>query len=128
LTSTISTAAFSKQSRFGRNPDRGVLPAPAVPIRQYLLDTRCVNFKLAILTVLAKWPDRRATVDEVRREVGLIIANEDQAEQLRRLSALGDFDDAGLSGFVTTTGGSCDWDGPEGRPNNVAAAYSPRYA
>ena len=87
-----------------------------------------VNFKLAILTVLAEWPDRRATVDEVRREVGLIIANEDQAEQLRRLSALGDFDDAGLSGFVTTAGGSCDWDGPEGRPNNVAAAYSPRYA
>ena len=51
-----------------------------------------------------------------------------QAEQLRRLSALGDFDDAGLRGFVTTTGGSCDWDGPKGRPNNVAAAYSPRCA
>jgi hypothetical protein len=51
-----------------------------------------LNFKLAILTVLAKWPERRATVDEVRREVGIVIANEDQAEQLRRLSALGDFD------------------------------------
>ena len=51
-----------------------------------------VNFKLAILTVLAKWPERRATVDEVRREVGIIIANEDQAEQLGRLSALGDID------------------------------------
>ena len=51
-----------------------------------------VNFKLAILTVLAKWPDRRATVDEVRREVGTIIPSEDQAEQLRRLSALGDID------------------------------------
>ena len=51
-----------------------------------------VNFKLAILNVLAKWPDRRATVDEVRREVGLMIANEDQAEQLRRFSVLGDID------------------------------------
>jgi hypothetical protein len=51
-----------------------------------------VNFKLAILNVLAKWPERRATVDEVRREVGIIIANEDQAEQLRRLSELGDID------------------------------------
>jgi hypothetical protein len=51
-----------------------------------------VNFKLAILTVLAKWPDRRATAGEVRREVGIIIADEDQAGQLRRLSALGDID------------------------------------
>jgi len=51
-----------------------------------------VNFKLAILTALAKWPERRATVDEVRREVGVILANEDQADQLRRLSALGDID------------------------------------
>ena len=51
-----------------------------------------VNFKLAILTVLAKWPERRVTVDEVRREVGVIITNEDQADQLRRLSALGDID------------------------------------
>jgi len=51
-----------------------------------------LNFKLAILTVLAKWPERRATVDEVRREVGIVIANDDQAEQLRRLSALGDID------------------------------------
>src|SRR5713101_2087749 len=51
-----------------------------------------LNFKLAILTVLAKWPERRATVDEVRREVGIVIANDDQAEQLRRLSALDDID------------------------------------
>src|SRR5436190_17871317 len=51
-----------------------------------------VNFKLAILDVLAKWPERRVTVDEVRREVGIIIANDDQAEQLGRLSALGDID------------------------------------
>jgi hypothetical protein len=51
-----------------------------------------VNFKLAILTVLAKWPDRRATAGEVRREVGIIIADEDQAERLRSLSGLGDID------------------------------------
>lgn len=51
-----------------------------------------VNFKLAVLTVLAKWPDRRATAGEVRREVEIIMADEDQAEQLRRLSALGDID------------------------------------
>jgi hypothetical protein len=51
-----------------------------------------VNFKLAILTVLAKWPDRRATAGEVRREVGIIIADEDQAERLRRPSGLGDID------------------------------------
>jgi len=51
-----------------------------------------VNFKLAILTVLAKRPDRRATAGEVRREVGIIIADADQAERLRRLSGLGDID------------------------------------
>ena len=51
-----------------------------------------VNFKLAILTVLAKWPDRRATAGEVRREVEIIIADEDQADRLRNLSALGDID------------------------------------
>jgi len=51
-----------------------------------------LNFKLAILTVLAKWPDRRATAGEVRREVGIIIADKDQAERLRRLSGLGDID------------------------------------
>jgi hypothetical protein len=96
-----------------------------------------VNFKLAILTVLAKWPERRATVDEVRREVGVIIANEDQAEQVRRLSALGDIDifqtglvsrneegfqitDAGLSllqSLVSTSGPSPDVStGPASQP------------
>jgi hypothetical protein len=51
-----------------------------------------VNFKLAILTVLARWPDRRATVDEIRQEVGIIFADGDHANPLQRLSALGDID------------------------------------
>jgi hypothetical protein len=51
-----------------------------------------VNFKLAILTVLANWPDRRATIDEIRQEVGVIFANGGHADSLRRLSALGDID------------------------------------
>jgi hypothetical protein len=51
-----------------------------------------VNFKLAILTVLANWPDRRATIDEIREEVGFIFANGDQADALKRLSTLGDID------------------------------------
>jgi hypothetical protein len=70
-----------------------VFPAPSGPYRQsrgYAMVS--VNFKLAILTVLAKCPDRRATAGEIRREVGIIIADEDQAERLRRLSGLGDID------------------------------------
>jgi hypothetical protein len=51
-----------------------------------------VNFKLAILTVLANWPDRRATIDEIREEVGIIFANGGHADSLKRLSALGDID------------------------------------
>jgi hypothetical protein len=51
-----------------------------------------VRFKLAILNVLAKCPGRRATLDEVRREVRIIIANGDQTGQLKRFSALGDID------------------------------------
>ncbi len=51
-----------------------------------------VNFKLAILTVLANWPDRRATIDEIKQEVGIIFANGDQTDLLKRLSALGDID------------------------------------
>src|SRR5216684_814488 len=51
-----------------------------------------VNFKLAILTVLANWPDRRATIDEIREEIGVIFANGDQTDLLKRLSALGDID------------------------------------
>jgi len=51
-----------------------------------------VNFKLAILNVLAKCSERRATLGEVRREVGIIIASGDQTEQLKRFTALGDID------------------------------------
>jgi hypothetical protein len=51
-----------------------------------------VRFKLAILNVLAKRPGGRATFDEVRREVQVIIASGDQTEQLKRFSEFGDID------------------------------------
>jgi len=51
-----------------------------------------VRFKLAILNVLARCPGGRATLDDVRRQVGVIIASGDQTEQLKRFSALGDID------------------------------------
>jgi hypothetical protein len=51
-----------------------------------------VRFKLAILNVLAKRPGGRATLDEVRRDVGIFIASGDWTEQLKRFSALGDID------------------------------------
>jgi hypothetical protein len=71
-----------------------VFPAPSRPYRAvssgYAMVS--VNFKLAILTVLANWPDRRATIDEIREEVGIIFANGGHADSLKRLSALGDID------------------------------------
>ena len=51
-----------------------------------------MRYKLAILNALARRPGGRATLDEVRREVGIIIASGDQTEQLKKLSALGDID------------------------------------
>lgn len=51
-----------------------------------------MRFKLAILNVLAKCPGGRATLDDVRREVRVIIASGDQTEQLKRFSALGEID------------------------------------
>jgi hypothetical protein len=51
-----------------------------------------VRFKLAILNVLAKHPDGRATLDEVRRAVGTLMTSGGQTEQLKRFSALGDID------------------------------------
>jgi hypothetical protein len=51
-----------------------------------------VRFKLAILKVLAKRPGGRATLDEVRRDVGIMIASGDRTEQLKRFYALGDVD------------------------------------
>src|SRR5260221_6232622 len=53
---------------------------------------RSLRFKLAILNVLAKCPGGRATLDEVRREVRVIIASGDQSEQLNRFSEFGDID------------------------------------
>jgi hypothetical protein len=50
------------------------------------------NFKLAVLNALAKSVGGRATLDEVRREVEIILTNDDQTEQLNRFSALGDID------------------------------------
>jgi hypothetical protein len=50
-----------------------------------------LNFKLAVLSVLAQWPERRLTLDEVRCEIEIIV-NEDQGEQLKRFAALGDID------------------------------------
>jgi hypothetical protein len=47
-----------------------------------------LNLKLAVLQVLAKWPERGATLDEVNREIEIIVANGDQTEQLKRFSAL----------------------------------------
>ncbi|WP_156042096.1 hypothetical protein [Bradyrhizobium sp. URHD0069] len=47
---------------------------------------------MAILNVLARCPGGRATLDDVRREVGIIIASGDQTDQLTRFSELGDID------------------------------------
>jgi hypothetical protein len=51
-----------------------------------------LNFKLSILQVLARWPERRATLDEIKREIEIIVVNGDQIEQLKRFPALGDVD------------------------------------
>ena len=37
-----------------------------------------MKFKWAVLNVLAKWPDRRATFAEIRREVGSILETGDR--------------------------------------------------
>ena len=50
-----------------------------------------MKFKWAVLNVLAKWPDRRVTFAEIRREVGNILETGDQIEQAR-FSELGDID------------------------------------
>src|SRR6476660_1552405 len=50
-----------------------------------------VKFKWAVLNVLAKWPDRRVTFAEIRREVGNIPETGNQIEQAR-FSELGDID------------------------------------
>src|SRR5436190_1073902 len=50
------------------------------------------NFKLAVLNVLAASAKGSATLDELRRDVPIILADEDETEQLRRFSALGEVD------------------------------------
>jgi hypothetical protein len=50
-----------------------------------------VKFKWAVLNVLAKWPDRRVTFAEIRREVGQFLEAGNQAEP-ERFSELGDID------------------------------------
>ena len=50
-----------------------------------------MKFKWAVLNVLAKWPDRRVTFAEIRREVGNILETGDQIEQAR-FSELSDID------------------------------------
>ena len=49
-----------------------------------------MHFKLAILTALARRPDGRATLDEVRRDVEVLATNEDQGTEQR--SILDDID------------------------------------
>ena len=51
-----------------------------------------ISFKLAILNALAKYPGARATLDDFRREVEIIIASADHIEPLNDLSALADVD------------------------------------
>src|SRR5437764_10507063 len=50
------------------------------------------NFKLAVLNVLAASAEGSATLDELRRDVPIILADKDETEQLRRFSALGEVD------------------------------------
>ena len=49
-----------------------------------------MHLKLAILTALARRPDGRATLDEVRRDVEVLTTNEDQGTEQR--SILDDID------------------------------------
>ena len=50
-----------------------------------------MKFKWAVLNVLAKWPERRLTFAEIKREVGNIPETGSQIEQAR-FSELDDID------------------------------------
>src|SRR5437763_16688038 len=50
------------------------------------------HFKLAVLNVLAASAEGSATLDELRRDVPIILADEGETEQLRRFAAIGDID------------------------------------
>ena len=91
-----------------------------------------LNFKLSVLQVLARWPERRATLDEIKREIEMIVVNGDQIEQLKRFPALGDVDifQSGLvsqddQGFQITEAGLSllDWiEGSDGFSRETASA------
>ena len=51
-----------------------------------------LKFKLAVLSVLAKLPERRVTLDEIKQEIQTIVVNQDETEQLKRFASLGDID------------------------------------
>ena len=51
-----------------------------------------MKFKLAILNVLAKSPDRRTSLDEVKVAAQILMATQDQTGQLQRFSEFGDID------------------------------------
>jgi len=72
----------------------------------------CNAFKLAALSVLAKLPERHATLDEIKHEIQTIIVNQDETEQLKRFGLLGDIDiiqsglvSRGDNGFQITEAG-----------------------
>src|SRR4051812_46301277 len=50
------------------------------------------NFKLTVLNVLAASAKRSATLDELRRDVPIILKDKGETEQLKRFRALGDID------------------------------------
>jgi hypothetical protein len=68
---------------------RRAIPHPANAIGYAMAS---LDLKLSILHVLARWPERRATLDEIKREIESIVLNGDQIEQLKRLPALHDAD------------------------------------
>src|SRR3954454_24905332 len=50
------------------------------------------NFKLTVLNVLTASAEGSATLDELRRDVPIILADKIETEQLKRFRALGDID------------------------------------
>jgi hypothetical protein len=50
-----------------------MLPTVVDPLRYAVTS---VHLKFAILKVLAKWPERHISLDEIRREIGIRIVNE----------------------------------------------------
>src|SRR3954471_554295 len=68
------------------------------------------NFKLTVLNVLAASAGGSATLDELRCDVPIILADKIETEQLKRFRALGDINMSGLllrndTGFEITEAG-----------------------